>query len=122
MDAFFYTWVSENYLLSTLDPHEMEGETMKYLLQAQLVNRSDRDQFCFSITCLECGRKWASTPESRKEVFFDEDAARDRALDEALQVFRVCPICGNIVCQNCFESCGDLHMCRACARTLHRQA
>ncbi len=117
MDAFFYTWVP----VQRRDPHEMEGDTMKHLLRAQLASHSDHDQFCFSTACLECGRKWVSTPQNRKEALFDEDAARDRALEEALLVFRVCPICGNIVCKNCFESCNDLHMCRACSRTLRPQ-
>lgn len=94
---------------------------MKHLLWAQLVNRSDHSQFCFSITCLECGKKWVSTPQDRKETALGEDAARGRALEEALQEFRVCPICGKIVCKNCFESCGDLHMCRGCSRTLKGQ-
>lgn len=93
---------------------------MKHLLQAQLVNRSDQKQFCFSITCLECGKKWTSTPENKKEVFWNEDLARNRAAEEAMQLFRVCPICGHIVCQSCFVTCGDLHMCRACSNALHQ--
>lgn len=93
---------------------------MKHLLRSQLVNRSDQNRFRFSITCLECGEKWTSTPENKKEVFWNEDFARDRAAEEAMQLFCVCPICGHIVCQSCFVACGDLHMCQACSIALNQ--
>ena len=93
---------------------------MKELLWTQLMSRSDDHQFCFSVTCMECGRKWTSTPQRKAGSLLTKEMAREQAAEEAMQVLRVCPICGHIVCQGCYVIFGDLHMCHACASVLRQ--
>lgn len=93
---------------------------MKELLRTQLISRSDKDQFRFSVTCMECGRTWTSTPKLKTGSLLTREMALEQAAEEAMQVLQACPICGHIVCQSCFGTCGDLHMCHACAAALRR--
>lgn len=93
---------------------------MKELFWTQLISRSDKNQFCFSVTCMECGRKWTSTPKTRAGSLLTIEMAREQAAEEAMRMLRACPICGHIVCQSCVETCGDLHMCHACAAALRQ--
>lgn len=93
---------------------------MKDLLRTQLISRSDKDQFCFSITCMECGRTWTSTPQMKTGSLLNKEMALEQAAEEAMQALHACPICGHIVCQSCFVTCGDLYLCHACAAALLR--
>lgn len=93
---------------------------MKDLLKEYLVNRSDPKRSCFSLTCLECGKIWTSSLDMQKGAIDDYDLAWEQAVEEAMQEFQFCPICGHIVCNRCLITCGDLSMCRACARELNQ--
>ena len=111
---------------------------MKHLISTHLVDCSDRERFCFSLTCKECGREWKSTPirfskageepptEAKRiitEALYQREHARakDHAFYEAVQHFNSCPICHGLVCNYCFIICDDLDMCRSCANALEEQ-
>ena len=93
---------------------------MKDLLKEYLVNRSDPERPHFSLACLECGKIWTSSPDIQKGAINNHDLALERAAEEAMQEFQFCPICGHVVCNHCLITCGDLSMCRACARELNQ--
>lgn len=105
---------------------------MKQIIREHLVDCSDREVFCFSLTCPECGTVWKSSPtrfskarekpqsESKRIIFEtlyqrEQMQALTRALDEAVYHFNLCPFCKRIICNNCFLICDDLDMCRSCA-------
>ncbi len=93
---------------------------MKNLLWTQLISQSDNHQFCFSVACMACGRKWTSTPKIKTGTLLTEAVAREQAAEEAMRVLLACPICGLIICQSCVVTCGDLHVCHACAAALRQ--
>ena len=93
---------------------------MKDLLKGYLVNQTDVERFRFSLACLECGKIWTSSLDMQKGAINDHDLAWEQAVEEAMQEFQFCPICGHIVCNHCLITCGDLSMCRACARELNQ--
>ncbi|MBP0981347.1 MAG: hypothetical protein J5968_04010 [Oscillospiraceae bacterium] len=109
---------------------------MKQMINELLTDCSDKDFFCFSLTCPECNKVWKSTPirfskagkqpdtESKQIIYKtlyqrEKEQARKRALEEAAFQFNLCPFCEQIVCNDCFLLCDDLDMCRSCAVRLH---
>ena len=111
---------------------------MKHVISTHLEDRSDQEKFCFSLVCKECGSEWRSTPirfskagevpqtEAKriiaKALYQREHAqAVERALNEAVQHFNVCPLCHGLVCNYCFIICDDLDMCRSCSDSLQEQ-
>ena len=111
---------------------------MRQLIRNRLNDCSDRVQFAFSLTCVECGRVWKSTPvlfsKAREQplteakhiitqtLYQREHAqALERAVGEAMEQFSACPLCGRLVCDRCFIICDDLDMCRSCANYLQEQ-
>lgn len=111
---------------------------MKEIIVRHLCDCSDDRQFCFSLTCAECGGVWTSTPvqfskggvppatEAKTIVFRalyqrEREWARALAVEEAVHEFNRCPLCGRLVCNRCFLICDDLDMCRTCAEALHER-
>ena len=111
---------------------------MKRIIAGYLQDDSDERQFRFSLTCVECGAVWKSTPirfskagvpsptEAKQVVFRalyqrEWEQARERAIVEAAHGFNRCPLCGRLVCNHCFLICEDLDMCRICAEDLHER-
>ena len=111
---------------------------MKHTIKTHLVDRSDRERFCFSLTCKECGSEWMSTPvrfskagetpptEAKRmisEALYQREHAQamEHALCEAVQHFNICPLCHGLVCNYCFIICDDLDMCRSCANDLQEK-
>jgi len=111
---------------------------MRQLIRGRLEDCSDREQFCFSLTCVECGRVWKSTPirfsKAREQpltgakhiitqtLYQREHAqALERAVGEALEHFNACPLCGRLVCDHCFIICDDLDMCRSCTNYMQEK-
>lgn len=110
---------------------------MRRLIRKNLEDRSDGEQFCFSLTCVECGRAWKSTAVrfSRtgeqaagarqiivQTLYQREHAlAMESAVSEALEYFSACPLCGHLICDQCFIICDELDMCRSCASYLQKQ-
>ncbi len=103
-----------------------------------LLDCSTVEEFRFFVRCAECGRIWRSRParfsradispetEGKRVIFQtlyqrERAAARDRAAEEFVQSFNLCPVCGRLVCNRCFLVCDDLDLCVACARHLEVQ-
>ena len=111
---------------------------MKQFIRKALVDCSDQSTFCFSITCIECGTVWKSTPvgfsgikmksasESKNiisKVLYqrEHEKAYEKALNEAMNDFNLCPLCKRLVCNRCFIMCEDLDMCRTCGEYLEEK-
>jgi hypothetical protein len=111
---------------------------VKHIIKTNLTDCSDREKFCFSLVCKECGSEWRSTPirfskageipqtEAKriiaKALYQREHAqAMEHALNEAVQHFNVCPLCHGLVCNYCFIICDDLDMCRSCSDSLQEK-
>ena len=111
---------------------------MKHIIRAHLADRSDRERFCFSLTCKECGSDWRSTPirfskasetpptEAKRiitEALYQREHAQavEHTLTEAVQHFNFCPICHGLVCNYCFVICDDLDMCHSCTEKLQEK-
>lgn len=110
---------------------------MKRFLRERMKDRSNGGQFCFSLTCVECGRVWKSTPirfskadepqrTGAKQLIVqtlyqrEHSQALERAVGEAKEHFNACPLCGRLVCDHCFIICDDRDMCRSCAGFLQQ--
>jgi len=111
---------------------------MRQFIRDALVDCSDKDTFCFSITCMECGTVWKSTPidfSKAKEERISEsksiiakvlyqrefEKAFESAVNEAMHHFNLCPVCKRLVCNQCFIMCDDLDMCRTCGEYLEKK-
>ncbi len=95
-------------------------------------------EFCFSLCCMECKTVWKSTPirfskagkkpenENRKIIYDtlydrEKNLAFQKALNQAKEIFNICPICKRLVCDHCFLICDDLDMCVQCAAKLNEK-
>ena len=47
--------------------------------------------------------------------------AFQKALNQAKEIFNICPICKRLVCDHCFLICDDLDMCVQCATKLNEK-
>ena len=103
-----------------------------------LLDCSTVEDFRFFVRCAECGKLWRSRParfsradispetEGKRVIFralYERERveARSRAAAEFAQSFNRCPICGRLVCDDCFLVCDDLDLCVSCARRLEVQ-
>ena len=101
---------------------------MEYITKKDLIDCSTPDEFCFSLCCMECKTVWKSTPirfsragkkpenENRKIIYDtlydrEKNLAFQKALNQAKEIFNICPICKRLVCDHCFLICDDLDMC-----------
>ena len=108
---------------------------MKQLIREHLIDCSDQEKFVFNLICPECGKVWQSTPvgfskaeedprtESKQVVFYllyerEKKRAFDKAVEEAVHFFNLCPLCERLVCNNCFLICKEIDVCRRCAEWL----
>lgn len=102
-----------------------EEERMKQRIKEHFVDCSEKNGFCFSLTCTVCGTVWKSTiikPEtstavrrlSQKEYI----RAKEAAYLEAANVFTSCRLCEAPVCNNCMVLLGDMEVCSSCAKRL----
>ncbi|MBR5502298.1 MAG: hypothetical protein IKV55_04620 [Oscillospiraceae bacterium] len=110
---------------------------MRKQIESCLQDSSSEHRFSFSLTCTECGERWQSTPQSfvgdaamlqvpEKQILLQKLFERERqqaihrAVDEAVQHFNTCPLCGRLVCNRCFVITETLDMCRSCADYLQQ--
>lgn len=108
---------------------------MRQMIRDAMEDRSSPEAFRFSLNCAVCGVTWISrtsrfskagvTPESEgKQIIFQKlyerewQAARERAVTDAMETFSLCPICGRLVCDCCFVLGEDIDLCTDCARAL----
>jgi len=111
---------------------------MRQFIRDRLEDWSDPDQFCFSLTCVECGSVWKSTviPFSKarerpltgakqliRQTLYQREHAQalERAVTEAMEHFSACPLCGRLICDHCFMICEEQDMCRSCAGYMQEQ-
>ena len=95
---------------------------MEYITKKDLIDCSTPDEFCFSLCCMECKTVWKSTPirfskagkkpenENRKIIYDtlydrEKNLAFQKALNQAKEIFNICPICKRLVCDHCFLIC-----------------
>ena len=111
---------------------------MRKLVEAALENMSTKDVFLFRISCAICGSEYgnkstrfskagAPPPTPEKQIIYDvlyEQELRDArniAVRSAAAHMNYCPICKQLVCNQCFLICEDLDMCRQCAAELQQR-
>lgn len=109
--------------------------TVRKLIEHMLEDLSTKDVFLFRIRCGTCGREYANrptkfskagvTPQSaEKRILFDAiyeqelRSARHSAIQKAAEYVNYCPVCKQLVCNQCFLICEELDMCRICAAQL----
>ena len=108
---------------------------MKELIEMMLENLSTREVFLFRIACGACGAEYGGkqVPFSKagivpttqaKRILFDAlyeqelRDARNMAVHSAAENMNYCPICKQLVCNQCFLICEELDMCKQCAAKL----
>ena len=111
---------------------------MKKLVEAVLENRSTKEMFLFRVTCGNCGTEYGNKPirfsragippvTQSKKIIYDAlyeqefNEARRRAILNAAEHMNYCPICKQLVCNQCFLICEDMDMCRSCAVSLQQK-
>ena len=60
-------------------------------------------------------------PERGKNRKMKIGRAFQKALNQAKEIFNICPICKRLVCDHCFLICDDLDMCVQCAAKLNEK-
>lgn len=107
---------------------------MNDLLLTRLQDCSTRERFQFYLRCGECGKIWYSSPlrfsranappAGERQVVYEIIRKREReaalrlACGQAKECFNICPVCGRLVCDDCFLVGDELDMCRSCAQRL----
>lgn len=111
---------------------------MKKLVETVIENASTREVFLFRIACAGCGQEYGNKPirfskagipptTPGKQIIYDalyEQELRDAkntAIHSAAEHMNYCPICKQLVCNQCFLICEDLDMCKTCASALQQQ-
>ena len=111
---------------------------MKKLVDLMLDDLSTRDVFLFRVACNSCGAAYGKkkvrfskagiTPTTQgKQIIYDAcyeqeyRDARKAAIQDAAEHMNFCPICKQLVCNQCFLICDDLDMCKQCAAKLEEK-
>lgn len=108
---------------------------MKKLVELLLDDKSGKDAFLFSVCCDGCHKEYRSksrrfsksgetpTTDEKKILYtaiYEQEyrAARQDAVSQLAEHFNYCPVCKQVVCDECFLICADIDMCRGCAERL----
>ena len=108
---------------------------MKKLVDLLLDDQSGKDAFLFSVCCDGCHKEYRSksrrfsksgetpTTDEKKILYtaiYEQEyrAARQDAVSQLAEHFNYCPVCKQVVCDECFLICADIDMCRGCAERL----
>lgn len=108
------------------------------MIRERLVDDSNEKEFRFYLVCEVCKKAWEFRPirfskadiepptESKRIVFEklyqkEKEWALSRVAEEAVHYFNLCPVCGRLVCNDCFMICEDLDMCQECAESLQEE-
>lgn len=111
---------------------------MKKLVGALLENLSTREVFLFRIACAGCGESFGNQPirfskagenadtETKQTLWtalYEEElrSVRQTAIRQASEHMNLCPICKQLVCNQCFMICDELDMCKDCAKKLRQK-
>ena len=110
---------------------------MRKLVEAALENMSTKEVFLFRIPCSVCAQEYGNRPtrftkagvtpptpgkQIIYEALYEQELrdARTMAIQSALEHMNYCPICKQLVCNQCFLICDDLDMCKNCAIDLQQ--
>ena len=113
-----------------------ECYVLKKLVEFALENHSTKEIFLFRISCSNCGMKYENKParfskagitpaSAAKQIIYDAvyeqefRAAKQSAIQCVAEHMNYCPICKQLVCNQCFLICDDLDMCNQCAKALN---
>ena len=108
---------------------------MKKLVELLLDDKSSKNEFLFQVCCDGCHKEYRSHPRrfskagespptNEKMILFtaiyeqELRAARQDAVSQLAEHFNYCPVCKQVVCDECFLICADIDMCRGCAERL----
>ena len=111
---------------------------MRKLVETQMEDVSTKEVFLFRIFCAGCGLEYGNKPvqfskagvkpnAQNQQVIYDAlyeqefRDARQAAIRSAAEHMNFCPICKQLVCNQCFLICEDLDMCKTCAARLQQQ-
>ncbi len=111
---------------------------MRKLVEAVLENLSSKEVFLFRVVCGSCGLEYGNGPmrfskagippvthsnEIIYNALYEQEfkTAMQVAIRNAAEHMNYCPICKQLVCNQCFLICDDLDMCRNCAAELELQ-
>ena len=114
------------------------GCVLKKLVEVALENLSSKDVFLFRVTCANCAAEYGNRPvrfskaeelpaTQSKQIIYNAlyeqefNIARQTAIRNAAEHLNYCPICKQLVCNQCFLICDDLDMCQRCAAELEQQ-
>lgn len=86
---------------------------MQGLLKDHLVEHSEDENTCFSLTCSICGAVWKMTAMPGMN--------RSSAALEAAKQAYMCPFCGCPVCKNCFADMEGITLCAQCGQRLRER-
>ena len=113
-----------------------DKEPMRQILMERMKDASTQDAFCFTLRCEECRKVWHGAPvpfskagvtpstEGKRIIYntlYEKEKryALEKTAGEGERLFNVCPICGRLVCDECFMICDDIDICCACATRLN---
>ena len=107
------------------------------LVETAMENMSTKEVFLFRVSCAGCGLEYGNKPirftkagvvpsDPGKQIIYralyeqELGDARNMAVRSAAEHMNYCPICKQLVCNQCFLICDDLDMCRRCASELQQ--
>ncbi len=111
---------------------------MRKLVEAALEDLSSGEVFLFRVLCGCCGTGYGNRPMhfSRTEaspshkgeqmirnVLYEQEwkTAKQIAIRNAAEQMNYCPVCRQLVCNQCFLICEELDLCRQCAARLDQR-
>ncbi|MBR4309235.1 MAG: hypothetical protein IKT58_06545 [Oscillospiraceae bacterium] len=111
---------------------------MKKLIEAVLENLSTKQTFRFRVSCGCCRTAYGNKPikfskagqrntvqniHSSYNSLYEQEfqKAKQIAINSAAEHMNHCPICKNLVCNDCFLICEEADMCMQCAEDLEQQ-
>ncbi len=111
---------------------------MKKLVEAALENQSSKEVFLFRVTCANCGTDYGNKPTRfskadtapstpNEEIIYNAlyeaelRTVRQSAICNVAEHMNYCPICKQLVCNQCFLICDELDMCKQCAAKLQQK-
>ena len=111
---------------------------MRKLVEVALENLSSKDVFVFRVSCASCATGYGNKPmrfskaeappttQSKQIIYnalYEQEftIARQAAIRNAAENMNYCPICKQLVCNQCFLICDELDMCKRCAAELELQ-
>ena len=110
-------------------------KSKKENIEEQLLDLCSDEEFRFGVECAVCKNilstdsirfvKAGIEPKSHgQKIIFETIYRRDKLLEREKAInslsanLNLCPVCGHIVCNNCFVITDDIDICSDCAKKL----